>query len=87
MNADERQQYVAALTADFQAVKESNCQDVAVWMNLAKRYMQIGANMNWALCVQKAQKCRPVMRVVTDLGFAGNAFELALVPVAVETEE
>jgi hypothetical protein len=86
MMLQDRQAFVVALTADFQAAKASNSQDVAVWMNLAKRYMQIGANMNWAFCVQKAQECRPVTRMITDLGVLDNALELALIPVAMETE-
>ncbi len=55
MNADER----AQLVADFRAAKESNSQCVATWMELARRYQSIGANMNWAECVRLAQVCVP----------------------------
>lgn len=85
MNAEERRKIVNDLVNDFRSAKESNSQSIAVWMELARRYMEIGANMNWAYCIQRAQACCPVMHVVTDLGFPGNALELVLVPVAVET--
>lgn len=87
MTLEERRVYVEQLTADFARAKESNSQSVATWMDLANRYMQIAANMNWAYCVRRAQECRPVMNVVTDLGMPGMSLALTLVPVAVETEE
>jgi hypothetical protein len=87
MSAEERRKIVSELVNDFRSAKESKSQSVAVWMGLARRYMEIGANMNWAYCIKRAQACRPVMHVVTDLGLPGNVLELVLVPVAVETEE
>lgn len=86
MTAEERKRFVEQLTADFRTAKESNSQDVAVWMGLACRYIEIGANMNFVYCVERAQACPPRMVVSTDLGMAGQSIELTLVPVAVETE-
>jgi len=86
MTTKKRQRFVEKLTADFRHAKDSNSQDVAVWMNLAYRYAIISANMNFAFCVRRAQMCRPVMHMVTDMGMAGSCVDLTLVPVAVETE-
>ena len=87
MTNEERRNFVEQLSADFRTAKESNSQDVATWMNLANRYAQISANMNWAYCARRASECRPAMHVVTDLGMSGMALALTLVPVAMETEE
>lgn len=57
MTLEERKKFVDELTADFQKAKDGNCQDVAVWMNLAWRYFEISANMNFAFCVERARGC------------------------------
>lgn len=57
MTPEERKAFVGELVRDFMAAKESRSQDVAVWMNMATRYQQIGANMNVAYCVRMAQAC------------------------------
>jgi len=57
MTAEERQQIIDHLTADFRSAKESNCQNPSTWMGLAERYQSIAANMNWAYCIGRAVAC------------------------------
>lgn len=66
MTPEERRHFVAQLVADYLAAKEQNSQCVATWMNLARRYMAIGANMNWAECVRRAQACPLVVTVAVE---------------------
>ena len=62
MTPEERKEFVDELAADFRKAKESRSQDVATWMNLARRYYSISANMNFQYCVRMAKACAvPVM--------------------------
>lgn len=63
MTTNQRKALVESLRADFQSAVNANSQDVAVWMNLAARYGQIGANVNWYFCVRKAAECPAPLKV------------------------
>ncbi len=58
MNRDQFNQ----LKADFLAAKNGNCSDPDVWMDLAMRYLDVCANMNYAYCVRRAEECREAAR-------------------------
>ena len=45
------------LKFDFLSAKACNCQDADVWRKLADRYLDIGANMNYTYCIQRANEC------------------------------
>lgn len=83
MTLEERKQYVAQLTADFQKAKEENCLSVSIWLDLAMRYERIGANMNWYYCIERAALINEAHKAIQAML---SAVQVGLRCVAVETE-
>jgi len=73
------------LQAQFKHCEEWN--DPEQWELLAKAYYARGYDLNALHCFKRADACRQILHVTTDLGMGGDTIDLTLVPVAVETEE
>ena len=73
------------LQAQFKRCERWN--DAEQWEFLAMAYYARGYDLNALHCFKRADACRQILHVTTDLGMGGDTIDLTLVPVAVETEE